>query len=136
MSQPTDPDTDMRQRWQPASWQLAMADAIFAADQNIVQVIVPLALPHKTYGIWVTGQAVEPVNGFWPVTRKAQRGDPMEYGKARNMAEVAAEAALGDLPGVPSFAVIRRERNAESRSWAVFEGYDQRLSHVQNTEEE
>ena len=80
-------------------------------------VIVPIALPGKQPGWCATDQRVEHVAGLWPV-----RSDT-EYRAARDGASMAATSHLGTRPGLPSYAVIRRDGHS-----AVFEDIDWRTT--------
>jgi len=111
-----DPLADLRARWKPSDHQRATAAALLAADRDASRVVVPIALPGKTHGIWEYAQAVEPAPGFW-LAADSDFHQHLSYRYARDAAEFAAEQHLGDRPGQPSYAVIRRDG-----TWAVFEG--------------
>ena len=74
-------------------------------------------MPGKQPGWWTVGQPVEHVAGLWPIRSEE------EYRAARDGASMAATSHLGVRPGLPSYAVIRRDGHA-----AMFEDIDWRIS--------
>lgn len=109
---------DLRERLRPSDTQVAVAVAMLqeVPASEATHVVVPIALPGKQRGIWIEGQQVQPVNGFWLANRDNWEGP---YAGARGHAEDAARLWLVDqkLSGVSAYACIDRDG-----TWAVFEG--------------
>jgi hypothetical protein len=91
---------DLQQAWCPTEVQLRTAKAIMADDPDVQYVMVGLALPGKCRGVWVKGQQVEPVPGFWTVR------DGAEHSQARELADRAAGQQLGSRVGATSHVTI------------------------------
>jgi hypothetical protein len=97
---------DMNATLRPSDEQLAVAKAMLTAtDDRDAHVYVPLALPGKQRGIWVLGQPVEHVPGYW--ISSAQRDE--HGGLARDYASRAADAWLGARDGVPCYVSIDKD---------------------------
>lgn len=93
----TDPRTDLATRFVPHP--TAIADA--QGTDSDEPMFAAIALPYKTRGYWEVGQIVE--------------ADPTLF-LHRSQAIMAAEAKLGDRPGVAAYAAIYSDG-----TWAVWE---------------
>lgn len=110
---------DRRARWVPSREQRAVAAAMLTAvPPNVEHVLVPLVQPGKEFGIWIVGQVVEVVPGFWLADALALPDNPYSFTVARTNAIDAAAKQLGDRPGTVGWAVIGRDGHA-----AVFEDF-------------
>jgi hypothetical protein len=119
---PITAEQDMANRLRPAGWQLTGAQVLLLYAPPILgvdRVVVALALPGKQRGVWVSGQAVESVNGFWYAAAGTTDDNGLAEYRARAAAEAAAVAALAGRVGIPAHAVIDRLGN-----FTVFEGHD------------
>lgn len=111
--------TDM-DRMRPTTEQVCIALAMLSqAPRRVSHVVVPIAFPGKTHGIWFDGQPVEHPGGYWLADRTTRSGT-YSASHARDAAEAAALAHLSQAgrTGTPGYVSIRRDA-----TWAVFEGY-------------
>lgn len=108
---------DLRHRLIPSVQQRAASAAILRAVMTAEHVIVGLALPNKTRGLWTMDQEVHPVPGFWIATETPGDGS---YSHARDAAIRAAKEWLAErgMTRLPAWAVINRDG-----TYAVFEGF-------------
>jgi hypothetical protein len=60
------PSMDMAQRLRPSESQISLAQRLMSGRLAPSYVLVALAMPGKRRGVWVTGQEVVDVPGFWP----------------------------------------------------------------------
>src|SRR5947209_572155 len=110
------PAEDLKTWFAPSPQQLAVALAMIDAARSgwshardgssgCYAVVVPLALPGKDSGIWISGQPVEYPAGYWLVRDRARHGTE-SYPAARDAAEDAADRHLGARPGVAAYVVV------------------------------
>jgi hypothetical protein len=107
-------EEDKTTRLRPTEAQLRTARAVLADNPDVQYVMVGLALPGKSRGVWAQGQAVEAVPGFWTVSHGG------EHSQARELADRAAGQHLNGRIGVSCHVTIYL-RNGET-GFAVFEG--------------
>jgi len=101
------PAQDLAARWVPTDDQIRTAVAMLDVNPGAYAVMVAIALPGKEHGWWTDGQPVEHVPGYWIAT---DRNDG--YRAARDAASFAADVALGERAGQPSYAIIYRDGHA------------------------
>lgn len=123
---PTEADEDRHARLTPSARQFAIAATMiretvsdFRDTFDTCRVVVPIALPGKSHGIWQIGQAVEHPPGFWLDNDTADKVN--ESTSVRDLAERAADHHLGDRDGTPAYAYIWLQDGWAASS--VFEGF-------------
>lgn len=117
---------DMTARFVPTDEQIAVAVAMLEVAEEATHVVVPLALPGKTRGVWTVGQPVEHVPGFWLVdadqTSVGHRGAVLGYRTVCRLADQAAAAHLGARPGVSAYATIDVDGQCSTREGYITTG--------------
>ena len=110
-------EQDMQARLRPTPEQVAVAQAMLGAAPGATHVMVALAMPGKTRGLWFEGQDVQPVEGFW-LTNRDHHDGPLSYHYTRRLAGSAALAWLlaADQSGTCAYVAIDR-----AGDWVVFE---------------
>lgn len=108
---------DMAVRWapDPAAVTEALAGLAPYAGRDVVA-LIPMCLPGKARGVWLTGQEVVTAPGvFYGANHRPVEGVP-SYWAARNSADYAAQDALNGASGTWGWAVVHPDGQ-----WAVFE---------------
>jgi hypothetical protein len=113
------PHEDLALRFHPTKTAIRDALAALRAEPQADLAAIPMVLPGKSYGIWVTGQDVRTVPDvvFVGTNRPGNETVPglPDYSQARNAATEIAERYL-DGPGTVAYATVRRDGSV-----AVFE---------------
>lgn len=117
------PAGDLHARWVPSAEQTAAGVALLKTVPSRTRgdfvAVVALALPGKEYGLWETGQTVEPVPGAWlAYTGRDTSGEVYDFREAASAAEAAASAWLGERDGTVSYALVYPDGEA-----AMFESF-------------
>jgi hypothetical protein len=117
--EPRDLHEDLALRFHPTQTAIRDALAALRAEPQADLAAIPMILPGKSYGIWVTGQDVRTVPDvvFVGTNRPGNETVPglPDYSQARNAAAQIAGHYL-DGPGTVAYATVRRDGSV-----AVFE---------------
>lgn len=83
------PWQDMRENWKPSDRSLKLAEALFSAEPTAEHVIIPMYMPKKKRGVWLSGQKVVTVEGAALIITPE-----LPYSVARDLACVIADCEL------------------------------------------
>ena len=105
-------------RWAPSAQQISTAKALLRGMGSHCEVVVPIALHNKHYGVWTTSVDVEPIEGVYIVVGdirgRAVSAGAVDYGMGVEIVERVAR--VNSRAGTGSYACIDRDGH-----YAVFE---------------